>query len=763
MEAASEKILEKLPLLGSGVFPHVEQYNGDRDGEGYDWDFVIVINDKEAARNGKIPKLVHDLNNVQLETYSYFSVERDMVIVKVRASVSRLSMHAASNSYSMPLDELRLKEAAEQGKKDSKGVYTVKPLIINHVPEITPIKPHEYIYCKFSSAQDETQLPLFAHAEGYQHPFGPVHRLKLIASIIEKDAEVDLDSLQRDGTIAAYFPIKDEVVANELLDAMYGIKVMPWLLPIDKVKNYLGERIGIYFAFIGHYTTFLLPLAAVGLLTFLEVMAQGKLGSGGFLTPVYAILVCVWAQTMIEFWKRKQAMKVMEWGMNDYALDEKDLPAFQGDEMDSVIDGKPTTYFPENEKLLRTLISLGGCVVALVLVILSLFIFYVIRLIFGGFMTYLITAIVIQVMNDIFMATSVFFTEQENHRLESQYEESLIVKLFFFQFINSYAMLFYIAFFRTMIGDDCTGGQGCMGELSLALFVIFGFRLVYINAEESLWPIAEPLVRSALKFLKSKFIQWYDAEFSEEDEQLYGAKGGLPPGTPRTPTPRKRGSIVVDQIEQSLAEENERDAQLAKKKELEKKMSLTEKEFNRNEYTKMMQSIDEYAELSIQFGYVTLFVAAFPLAPLFAFVSNFAKIKVDAYRLLCSLRRPMPSSDDGIGIWLDIFQIISLVAVVTNSGIIAFSMNPIVTDETGVYNTFIAIQYTLFVLMGLSAYLVPDVPSAVPIQLKRQEVLVQKVMHGVPDPEKSSFPAHTKDLYVHNEEDGGGQMVNLGV
>ena len=101
-------------------------------------------------------------------------------------------------------------------------------------------------------------------------------------------------------------------------------------------------------------------------------------------------------------------------------------------------------------------------------------------------MTYLITAIVIQVMNDIFMATSVFFTEQENHRLESQYEESLIVKLFFFQFINSYAMLFYIAFFRTMIGDDCTGGQGCMGELSLALFVIFGFRLVYINAEESL-------------------------------------------------------------------------------------------------------------------------------------------------------------------------------------------------------------------------------------------------------------------------------------
>jgi len=380
-------------------------------------------------------------------------------------------------------------------------------------------------------------------------------------------------------------------------------------------------------------------------------------------------------------------------------------------------------------------------------------------LIFGGFTTYLLTAIVIQVMNDVFMATSVFFTEKENHRLESQYEESLIAKLFLFQFINSYAMLFYIAFFRTMIGDDCSGDGGCMGELSLALFVIFGFRLIYINAEELLWPIAEPHVRATLKTLKSKFIQWYNEEFPDEDPPGMRA----PPGNPKTPTPKKRGSIVVEQIEQSLAEENEREAQMARKRELTKKMSVTEREFNLDEYTKMNQSIDEYAELSIQFGYVTLFVAAFPLAPLFALASNFFKIKIDAYKLLCSLRRPMPSSDDGIGIWLDIFQIVSLVAVVTNSGIISFSMNPFTTDENGAYNMFITIQYTLFIIMGVASYLVPDVPSAVPIQLKRQEVLVEKVMHGVPDPEKVTFPAHTKDLYVHNEEDRESRNINLDV
>ena len=113
----------------------------------------------------------------------------------------------------------------------------------------------------------------------------------------------------------------------------------------------------------------------------------------------------------------------------------------------------------------------------------------------------------------------------------------------------------------------------------------------------------------------------------------------------------------------------------------------------------------------------------------------------------------MPSSDDGIGIWLDIFQLISLVAVITNSGIIAFSINPYPTDISGEFNMFITIQYSLFALMGLSAYIVPDVPTSVPIQLKRQEVLISKVIHGVPDPEKRTYLAHTKDLYVHSKED----------
>ena len=132
-----------------------------------------------------------------------------------------------------------------------------------------------------------------------------------------------------------FFPLKESAGSVEVLNSMTNLETMPWLLPVDDLKCYLGEKIGFYFAFLGHYTTFLLPLALVGLITFLEVAFSGSLATGGFLTPVFALVVCVWAQAMIEYWKRKQALKAMEWGMSNYMVEERELAAFAGEEMPS--------------------------------------------------------------------------------------------------------------------------------------------------------------------------------------------------------------------------------------------------------------------------------------------------------------------------------------------------------------------------------------------------------------------------------------------
>lgn len=62
----------------------------------------------------------------------------------------------------------------------------------------------------------------------------------------------------------------------------------------------------------------------------------------------------------------------------------------------------------------------------------------------------------------------------------------MITKIFLFQFVNSYASFFYLAFIAEQLGD-CPAG-GCMSSLAINLAIIFGSRLVTGNLFELLIP-----------------------------------------------------------------------------------------------------------------------------------------------------------------------------------------------------------------------------------------------------------------------------------
>ena len=68
----------------------------------------------------------------------------------------------------------------------------------------------------------------------------------------------------------------------------------------------------------------------------------------------------------------------------------------------------------------------------------------------------------------------------------------------------------------------------------------------------------------------------------------------------------------------------------------------------------------------LQFGFITIFVAAFPLAPLFALLNNWVEIRLDAQKFVCETRRAVAERAENIGIWFKILEMLAKLAVISN-------------------------------------------------------------------------------------------------
>lgn len=73
----------------------------------------------------------------------------------------------------------------------------------------------------------------------------------------------------------------------------------------------------------------------------------------------------------------------------------------------------------------------------------------------------------------------------------------------------------------------------------------------------------------------------------------------------------------------------------------------------------------------LQFGFITIFVAACPLAPLFALFNNWVETRLDANKFVCKYRRPVVKHAEGIGIWFNILETITTIAVISNVSMLA--------------------------------------------------------------------------------------------
>jgi anoctamin-10/anoctamin-7 len=151
-------------------------------------------------------------------------------------------------------------------------------------------------------------------------------------------------------------------------------------------------------------------------------------------------------------------------------------------------------------------------------------------------------------------------------------------------------------------------------------------------------------------------------------------------------------------------------------------------------------TFEDFDEMAIQFGYVCLFVVAFPLAPLLALINNYVEIRLDAQKLTSMCRRPPPDAAANIGTWYTILSVISVLAVVTNMLLVCFETTLIKTWSANSLLTqvvvFVISEHVVLMIKFLIAYVVDDEPLWVRQGIERQEYLVEVLINGVEEEEE---------------------------
>lgn len=197
----------------------------------------------------------------------------------------------------------------------------------------------------------------------------------------------------------------------------------------------------------------------------------------------------------------------------------------------------------------------------------------------SSFIASILNTVQIQILNFVYQKVARKLTDLENHRVDTAYEDSLIVKLFLFQFVNSYASFFFLAFVASNLSPPNSapsnylgqcGATNCMEPLSINLATIFGLRLTLGNFTDI-------------------FIPWFFHKQKIENE----TKG-----------------IAEDKV-----------------------VTPPEKDYMLLNYEPMIESISNYADIAVQYGFGLLFITALPCASFCSLLSCYAKVKFNTWKL----------------------------------------------------------------------------------------------------------------------------------
>ena len=493
--------------------------------------------------------------------------------------------------------------------------------------------------------------------------------------------------------------------------------------PMNYINAYFGEQISFYFSWIGFYNLFLVYATILGLIPVfygiatlsenpivtevcgyenythdgqvitvehdvskvlmcplcdgpdcgLWTMDQSCFGTkmsyifDNSLSLLYMPLIVLWATLFVFFWRRKEYEISYKFNLTDLDTDTI-RPQYRvvAEQMDppmtrfNPITLKNEHYVPSRKKTPRYLASWAVVLTFLTVVFIAVVAVIVFRLAISvryakqiqrwliedssdptvqsyAYSTIstvsklvgsLVSAIIIITLNKIYDKVAVKLTDLECHRTVDRYEQALVRKMFWFQFFNYYTPLVYFAFLkeplegtpgnnRYLFGnkrfrwEGCDVG-GCTYELAIQMIMILTIKQVLRIMKQFLRP------RVITLFKKYVYMEKEKRDVKPEDMKRWEADYNLAPTTP---------------------------------------FLLTK----------------EYRDMVVQYGFISMFAAAFPLGALLALLNNLIELRLDAHKYLAKHQRMVASSASGIGSWLSFIDLLTKLGVITNALVIGFT------------------------------------------------------------------------------------------
>ncbi|KAG2180172.1 hypothetical protein INT43_003961 [Umbelopsis isabellina] len=550
------------------------------------------------------------------------------------------------------------------------------------------------------SKTDENELP--------RHDLTEAERLRLVYDMItlpvnDGGANVSPDT---DKFVDSIFALHNDELNKSWIQSWNK----KWLIhetDLQLIRDHLGEKVAMYFAFLQNYTLALAVPAVMGVIAHFTLKNTFNI--------FYGIAMMIWSVVYLELWQRKERNLAVKWGVRNFSRHDKQHPGFTGDTVvRDAVTGEMVPYCAPWRLFMRRVLTLPGVAIAAAgLSVVVGFVFMVEVFLheyytgpFHQFLHYAPTigyVLLIPTMSGFYTKWVKVLNDWENHKTEAGWEYSYTQKIFVANFLVGYLSLFITAYVYIPFGEhllpyldvfNIQHNHQKVGterlKAQLMYFIITGQTVGFFT---------EMIVPRIKAFILPKVMTYFNK--GKSDKKI------------------------------SDSNSTELDAKTLEAKDV---MTEAENKFMQKVYDEVAMEeyniYTDYVEMVIQFGYVSVFSTIWPLTALCCLINNMIEIRGDAIKVCKYTRRPTPRRAESIGPWLGNMQTLAWLSSITSASFAYLyrSTTDIHSPWTPIFTimAIMANEHVFIVIQAIVRYAIQLVPTWADIVARQQEFKLKK-------------------------------------